>query len=345
VTSSYRIARAGIIGGLLTTLVACGGGGGSTSSDSDEPSGHQVLRAVSGGGSVDFISLPVLGAIELLEEDGITVEYRYVDDGATAIQAMQQGEAELGANIGVNTGIPAVDAGATIVDVVATQRPTWALAVLPGITSMEDLEGKRIAVHGEASFTRAIADYYAEDAGITYEQLIIPGSEVRAEALAKGNVDAAVIDLPDVIQLSKTYPGAFEVLTTIGEDFPELIEQDFWVTSAWADENPELAEQVVGAILETNRRLTDDTDYALDLAKRHLPDYDESVLKELVAEYSDRGIWATDGLMTPERTLATLDFYNEVGEIEVDEVNDELLDKYFDFSYLEAALAELGGSS
>jgi NitT/TauT family transport system substrate-binding protein len=345
VTTRYPIARAVIVGGLLTTLVACGGGGGSDSSGSDDASGDQVLNAVSGGGSVDFISLPVLGAFELLEEEGITVNFRYVDDGATAIQAMQQGEAELGANIGVNTGIPAVDAGATIVDVVATQRPTWALAVAPDIQSMEDLEGKRVAVHGEASFTRAIADYYAEEAGITYEQLIIPGSEVRAEALAAGNVDAAVIDLPDVIQLSETYPGAFEVLTTIGEDFPELIEQDFWVSSTWAEENPELVEQVISAILETNRRLTDDLDYALELATRHLPDYDESVLEELVTEYSERGIWATDGLLTPDRTLATLEFYDEVGEIDVEEVDEELLDQYFDFSYLEAALEGLGGAN
>ena len=343
--STPRLVRTAVASGLVGLLAACGGGGGSSAGDNDSGSEGETLRIVSGGGSIDFISLPVLGAMEILEEDGIETDLRYVDDGATAIQAMQQGEAVLGANIGVNTGIPAVDAGAEIVDVVATQRPTWALAVAPDITSMEDLEGKRLAVHGEASFTRAIADYYAEQSGITYEQLIIPGSEVRAEALANGNIDAAVIDLPDVIQLSETYPGAFEVLTTIGEDFPELIEQDFWVSQTWAEENPELAEQVVAAILEANRRLTEDTDYALQLATENLPDYDEAVLEELVTEYSDREIWATDGLMTDDRVLATLEFYNEVGEIEVDEVNAELVDKYFDFSYLEAALEELGGGN
>jgi NitT/TauT family transport system substrate-binding protein len=227
--------------------------------------------------------------------------------------------------------------------VVATQRPTWALAVAPDINSFADLEGKRIAVHGEASFTRAVSQWFARENGFEYEELIIPGSEVRAEALAQGQIDASVIDLPDIVQLSHTYPGSFEVLTTIGEEFPELIEQDLWLSRTWADENPEVAARVVKAVVEAMRRLTDDTAYALELAKENLPDMDEQVLTELVDEYSSRGLWPSDGLLTPDRALDTLIFFNEVGEIDIGSPTEESLPKYFDFSYLETALSELGG--
>lgn len=346
---------------LGLVLTACGGDGGAgdtteapdgtdapdTTTGSDESTACAVDGSVDlvaiAGSSVDFISLVPIAAWETLAEHGVNVEQRFVEDASTAIQAIQQGDAQIGTNIGVNVGVPAVDAGASIVDVVATQRPTWALAVAPDITSFDDLEGKRIAVHGEQSFTRAVSNYFAEIHGYSYEELIIPGSEVRAEALAQGQIDAAVIDLPDVVQLAQTYPGSFEVLVTIGEEFPELIEQDIWLDSEWASDNPDLATCVVEGIVGAMRRLTSDTSYALDLAVETLPDFDEVVLEDLVDEYSTRDLWPADGLLTPERALSTLTFFNDVGEIDIGEVSEGSLDAYFDFSYLEQALANLDG--
>ncbi|MGH3383609.1 MAG: ABC transporter substrate-binding protein [Nocardioidaceae bacterium] len=332
----------GFVGVVASLALVAGCGGGSTEGSDGETA---TLTAVAGT-NVDFISLVPLAAWEILEEEeGIKVEQRFVEDGATAIQAMEQGEAVIGTNIGVNTGVPAVESGANIVDVVATQRPTWALAVAPDIKEFGDLQGKRIAVHGETSFTRAVSQYYAKEHGFTYEELVIPGSEVRAEALAKGRIDASVIDLPDVVQLSKEYPDSFTVLSTFGEQFPDLIEQDLWLSREWADGNPELATKVVKAIVQANRKLTDDSDYALDLATRNLPDMDEDVLADLVAEYADRKIWSTDGGLTPERALTTLEFFNKVGEIEIDPPSEDSLGDYFDFSYLESALTDLDGQS
>jgi NitT/TauT family transport system substrate-binding protein len=319
---------------LLALAAGCGG---------ETPQGGEEPIIAIAGSSVDFIALVPVAAWDILEEEGIIVEQRFVEEAPIAIQAIEQGQAQIGTNIGVNVGVPAVEAGARIVDVAATQRPTWALAVAPDINSFADLDGKRIAVHGETSFTRAVSQWFAEENGFQYEELIIPGSEVRAEALAQGQIDASVIDLPDVVQLSHTFPDSFKVLTTIGEEFPDLIEQDLWLSVPWAQENPELAARVVKAIVEAMRKLTDDTDYALELAKEHLPDVDEAVLEELVNEYSSRGLWPADGLLTPERALETLVFFNDVGEIDIGTPTEESLSKYFDFSYIEQAREELGG--
>ncbi|WP_099041403.1 ABC transporter substrate-binding protein [Mycobacterium neglectum] len=320
-------------------LAACGSGGGGESSG-----GGETLQAIAGT-NVDFISLVPIAAWKILEEEeGIKVEQRFVEDGATAIQGMQQGAAVIGTNIGVNTGVPAVDNGATIVDVVGTQRPTWALAVAPDINNFSDLEGKRIAVHGETSFTRAVAQYYAKEEGFTYEELIIPGSDVRAEALAKGQIDASVIDLPDVVQLSKEYPGSFKVLSTFGEQFPDLIEQDLWLSKQWATDNPELATKVVKAIVQANRKLTEDPAWGLEIAKESLPDMDPGVLEDLVNEYSERQIWSTDGGITPDKAQTTLQFFQDVGEINIGAADANAVEKYFDFSYLDSALAELDGN-
>ena len=341
-----------IVAALLALAIiaaACGDGGGEAttteagSSDTTEGEGpaEPINLVAMHGSSPDFIALVPWAAWDILEERGIIVEQRYAEEASTAIQGMAQGTVQIGTNMGVNVGVPAAVAGANIVDVIVTQRPTWALAVRPGIDSFDDLNGARLAVHGEASFTRAVADWYAENEGFEYEQLIIPGSEVRAEALAQGEIDASVIDLPDVIQLGQVYPGQFEVLVTIGETFPELIEQDIWFDAEWVSENRDLAVEVVKGLLEGIRRLRTDADYALELATENLPEMDPVVLEETIAEYQARDIWPPNGLLTEERAQETLDFFFEVGEIEIDPSTIDLND-FFDFSLLEDALDDLG---
>ena len=335
-STHWRVIAAMLVVGLLGA--ACGG-------DSDDAQSDETINLVAvAGSSEDFISLVATAAWEILAEEGIVVEQRFLEDASTAIQAVTRGDAQIANNIGVNVGVPAVEAGANIVDVVATQRPTWALAVAPDINSFADLEGKRLAVHGEASFTRAVSQYFSRLHGFTYEELIIPGSEVRAEALAQGQIDASVIDLPDIVQLAKTYPGKFKVLSTIGEEFPELIEQDMWLDRDWAEANPATATRVVKAVVAAMRKLTADSDYALQLAETRLPEMDSDVLEELVVEYSERGLWPADGLLNPDRALETLQFFNDVEEIDIAVPTDDAgLSKYFDFSYLQDALDDLDG--
>lgn len=353
--------RGRVLGALVTALVvlvACGDGGaadttaaadttqapeGTEAPDTTEPE-PVVLQAIHGS-ALDFIDLVGIAAFQILEEEeGIVVESTFAQEAETAIQALVQDEAQIGVNIGVNVGVPAVDAGAEIVDVVATQRPTWALAAAPEFETMEDLDGARIAVHGEQSFTRAVSVFFAEQYGYEYEELIIPGSDVRAEALARGEIDASVIDLPDIVLLQQTFPDSFHILQTIGEQFPELIEADVWMDAGWAEENPDLATAVVKSVLQAARRMTEDTDFALQVAMENLPEMDEAVLQRLVEEYSERGIWVEDGLLTPERALTTLQFFQEVGEIDIETpITEETVDRYFEFTYLDNALQELDG--
>lgn len=291
--------------------------------------------------SPDFIVQVPMAAWDICAERGIEVEQRFAEEASTVIQGMASGDVQIGTNVGVNTGIPAAVAGADIIDVVGTQRPTWALAVTPDIQSFEDLEGKTLAVHGEASFTRAVADWYAENEGFSYEQLIIPGSEVRAEALAQGNIDAAVIDLPDVIQLSQVYPGEFEVLAAIGENFESLIEQDIWFDKSWMEENREVAVEVTACMIEGARRLASDFDYAVELASENLPEVDRAVIEETVQTYQEREIWPTDGIITEERAQETMDFFFSVGEIDIDPSTIDLGD-FFAFDVLDDARAQVG---
>jgi ABC-type nitrate/sulfonate/bicarbonate transport system substrate-binding protein len=237
------------------------------------------------GSSPDFIGLVPAAAWTVLAEQGINVEQEYVEDATIAIQAMVQGEAQIGTNIGVNVGLIAVQEGAPIVDVMATQRPTWAFVSRDEFSTVEELKGKTVGVHSETSFTKALADFYDERYDLGMTQLIVPGSEVRAEALANDQIDASVIDLPDIVRLNLTYPGSFVVLETVGETLPMLIEQDIWMERTWVEENPELAQAVVKGLVEGIRKLIDDPEFALQLATEILPDEDPGSLEELMYDF------------------------------------------------------------
>ena len=294
------------------------------------------------GSSVDFIAIVPLAAWSILEERGIHVEQKYLEDGPLAIQALEQGDAQIATNIGVNVGLLAVEEGASIIDVLATQRPTWALVSTPDILTIEDLEGKTIAVHGETSFTKAVADFYAQEFNLTMNQIIIPGSEVRAEALANNEIDASVIDFPDIVTLGRTYgEDSFNVLATLGETLPNLIEQDIWLDGDWVEENPELALEVVTALLEGIRKLRTDPAFALQIITEALPEEDPDLLADLIAEYTTRNIWEPNSFLTEANAEFTLKFFFDVGEIDVDPATADLT-KYFNFDLVERALDNIG---
>lgn len=346
---------------LVGLLSACGGGQAATTTEGGAATtGAQVTTTTAGqeatttaaaqeptslvavhGSSPDFIALVPAAAWDVLAEEGVEVDQQYVEDGSIAIQALAQGEAQIATNIGVNVGLLAVQEGASIIDVMATQRPTWALVSRNEIASIEDLSGLTMGVHGETSFTKAIADFYDREYSLGMTQLIIPGSEVRAEALANDQIDASVIDFPDIVRLEATYPDSFVVLATIGETLPDLIEQDIWMNAAWVEENPELAQQVVTALVQGIRNLRDDHEYALSLASELLPDEDPAVLSELITEYTERGIWDPNGILTEETAQFTIEFFSDLGEIDVDPATVTLTD-YFNFDLLGGALTELG---
>ncbi|HSJ34492.1 MAG TPA: ABC transporter substrate-binding protein [Acidimicrobiia bacterium] len=347
---------------LALVAAACGGDGAATTTgapDTTQATGEATTTAAEEpattttaaaepveltavhGSSPDYIALVPAAGWDVCAEQGVNVDQQYVEDGSVAIQAIAQGEGQIATNIGVNVGLLAVEEGAPIVDVMATQRPTWALVSRNEIGTIEDLAGLTMAVHGETSFTKAIADYYDAQFDLGMTQVIIPGSEVRAEALANDQIDASVIDLPDIVALEATYPDSFVVLDTIGENLPDLIEQDIWMNRTWVEENPELAQQVTTCLVQGLRNLIDDPAYALELATELLPDVDPAILEELIAEYQERGIWDPNGVLTEDTARFTVEFFADLGEIDVDPAALSLED-YFNFDLLANAVAELG---
>lgn len=331
---------------LALLATACGGGAQPTDTTAAEPATTEApaeeaqLTAVHGS-SPDFIALPPAAAWEILGERGINVDFQFVEDGTTALQALSQGQAQIATNIGVNVGILAVEAGAPIVAVMADARPTWAFVSRDEFTSIEELQGGTVAGHSETSFTMTLAQFYNDEFDLNMDELIIPGSEVRAEAIANDELDASMIDLPDIVRLTEVFPDQFTVLERLSETLPQLVTVNIWMNTSWLEDNPELAKEVVKGLVEGVRRLREDPEFALRLATELTPDDDPAILEALIEEYTESNVWEPNSVHTREAAEFTVGFYADVGSIELDpEAVD--LETYFNFDLLEQALDELG---
>jgi NitT/TauT family transport system substrate-binding protein len=79
--------------------------------------------------------------------------------------------------------------------------------------SWKDLDGQEIAVHTRGSGTEAIMNLAAKEHGIKYKSIsYVPGSQVRALALLKGNIKATILDAPNKNLVMKDAPDKFIIL-------------------------------------------------------------------------------------------------------------------------------------
>lgn len=355
----FRFMFVGLAVLALVLFVACGdddddddGNGEATTpageattpagAETEEPTDQaEVNLTAVHGSSPDFIAIPTLAAWDILAEEGINVKQIYVEDGPTAVQTVVRGDAQIITNVAANAGVLAIEEGANIKMLAAPQLMTWSLASTPDIETIPELDGKEIAVHSETSFTRTVAESFAREYDMSPNIIYVPGSEVRAQALANGEIDATIIDLSDIARLEQVAPGSFNILATLGETLGDILSAPMFIDSEWAEENPDIAVKVAEAVILGLRKLNDDPDYALQLAQEALPEEDPAVLETLVNQYIERGLWPPNGVMNEETANATLQFYFENDQIDVDPATADL-SKYHAFDLLNQALDNVG---
>ena len=87
----------------------------------------------------------------------------------------------------------------------------------------KQLDGKRVGYHAPITVTEALVKWMAQHYKITPNWMIIPGSDVRAEALMRGQLDATPAEIGDVLNILSAKPGQFHVLISYAKTFPQLI--------------------------------------------------------------------------------------------------------------------------
>ena len=163
------------------------------------------------GDVVSIDELPLLIAAERAKARGVDVEITAFKSEDVATQAVINGQADIG------QGTPY----AALQKLGAPIRFFFQLSALlffpivnkESYKTWKDLDGQEIAVHTRGSGTEAIMNLAAKEHKIKYKSVsYVPGSQVRALALLKGNIKATILDGPNKNMVMKEQPNKFLIL-------------------------------------------------------------------------------------------------------------------------------------
>ena len=186
--------------------------------------------------SADLGDIPSLLAWEQLKKQGIEVTPTFFPKTDLAVQAVVAGEADIGSAAGIAV-VKAVESGMNIRIIGEQVRNDWQLVTPVSLKDPKQLDGKRVGYHAPITVTEALVKWMAQHYKITPNWMIIPGSEVRAEALMRGQLDATPAEIGDVINILNAKPGQFHVMISYAKTFPQLIGSMYFARADYVQKN------------------------------------------------------------------------------------------------------------
>ena len=288
--------------------------------------------------SRDFGDMTELLAWEAIKSKGYDVEFKSTATPELATQALINGDAQFAA-ISSGTGMRAVQAGAKIKMVAEHKANEWALVTIASITDPKQLPGKRLAVHSLGAISAGMVNSTLNKAGVKVDFMTIAGSDIRAQAMLSGQIDATPLEIKDVLNVQAKAPGRFHILVNYSQEMPELNGTCYWVSDDFLTKNPQWVQDLIQARLEINRKAKDDPKWLMGEGKRLFPQLDAALVEAAVEAYLKAGIWNVNGHLTPESADFSLKFYSKAGTITDKNLKPEL---YYNFGPLNAVLKKIG---
>ena len=169
--------------------------------------------------------------------------------------------------------------------------------------------------------------------------MIIPGSDVRAEALMRGQLDATPAEIGDVLNILQAKPGQFHVLISYAKTFPQLIGSMYFARADYLQKNGPVVESVLEAILKTHRSVEAQPGTVKENALRLLPETKPELIDATAAAYKELRIWDINGGADKERGEASIKFFEEAGLLKKGAVT---FQQAFDTGPLDRALKKIG---
>ena len=288
--------------------------------------------------SADMGDIPSLLAWEQLKKQGIEVIPTFFPKTDLAVHAVVAGEAEMGSAAGIAV-VKAVESGMNLRIVGEQVRNEWQLVTPVALKDPKQLDGKRVGYHAPITVTEALVKWMANHYKITPNWMIIPGSDVRAEALMRGQLDATPAEIGDVLNILNAKPGQFHVLISYAKTFPQLIGSMFFARADYVQKNTALVESVLEAILKAHRSAEENPGLIKENALRLLPETKPALIDATAATYKELRIWDINGGADKERGEASIKFFEEAGLLKKGAVS---FQQAFDTGPMDAVLKKIG---
>ena len=290
------------------------------------------------GDVIGIDDLPLLVAAERAKKRGVEVEVTSFKNEDIATQAVINGQADVG------QGTPYAALEKVNVPIRFFVQ-LWTLQFFPVVAnehfkSWKDLDGQEIAVQGRGSGTEAIMLLMAKEHGIKYKNIsYVPGSQVRALAMLKGNIRATILDSTNKNFLLKEGGSKFTVLP-MGN--VKASDEALFARREWLDKNAGAAQVFVEELVRINREINKDPGSMVKVRKELglLKDLPAKLDDEIPAYFKDgvaNGIFPNDG-GAASAAKNDLEFYALSGAIKNSSAK---VEDFWHLAPLKAALAKL----
>jgi NitT/TauT family transport system substrate-binding protein len=290
------------------------------------------------GDVVSIDELPLLIAAERAKQRNVNVEITSFKSEEVATQAVINGQADVG------QGTPY----AAIQKLTMPMRFFYQLSALQffPIVSKEhykgwkDLDGQEIAVHTRGSGTEAIMNLAAKEHGIKYKSIsYVPGSQVRALALLKGNIKATILDAPNKNLVMKEAPGKFMVLP-LGN--VKASDEALFATRDFLQKNQGAVRILLEELTRVARSINAKPSWVVEERKRlgllkELPAKMEGEILPFFQEAVQNGVFPNDG-GAGSAPKNDLEFYRLSGALQGENLK---VEDFWDLAPLKAALANI----
>jgi len=316
---------------VLTLIALVGAPGGDAAAQ-----GRTKIRYALGD-VISIDELPLLIAIERAKTRGVDVEVTAFKSEEVATQAVINGQADVG------QGTPY----AAIQKVNVPIRFFYQLSALlffpvvakDSYKSWKDLDGQEIALQGRGSGTEAIMLLAAKQHGIKYKSVsYVPGSQVRALALLKGNIKATILDAPNKNRVMKEAPDKFIILP-LGN--LKASDEALFATREFLDKNQTAVAIFLEELIRVNRQINANPKRVLDDRKKlallkDLPAKMEDEILPYFEEAARNGVFPNEG-GGESAAKNDLEFYSLSGALKGENLK---VGDFWHFGPLKAALAK-----
>ena len=280
-------------------------------------------------------SVPFLMALDTLREQGYTIETTTLRFDLV-IPVLTKGDLDI-APLSHQLGWSAIAKDAPLRTIVSWVGNQFLIVVKPEIQSCANLQGKPMGYGSTTAVNTALFEEYLKRTctGIAPQAVLIPSSTNRVAALLAGQLDGALLETDDWLQIERQAPGKFRILRRLAEEFPKVEIGGYGVRNDFAAAHPEKVKDFVRALLQAYRRVQDKPVFQDQVAK-YLPG-DGNALAA-VDVYLAQKVFDVNGGLTSESVQATLDFLTLAKAIPAGLIPTQVVDG----SYLRAVLDEIG---
>jgi ABC-type nitrate/sulfonate/bicarbonate transport system substrate-binding protein len=254
-SARWKIRSTLVLGLVCGLLAACGGAPAAAPAPSAAPAAAEATAAPATTGSSGPLRLAYasdldpadiadqLGLDVLKEKYNLETSVTELNEDSAVVAGLISGDIDIG-NMDVTAAIKAAQVGVPVVVLMPSNMAVeFVLIGQPGIKTVGDLSGKRVAFHAPGSGTEILPRLLVRQSGTVQEDaiewIVLPESPNRAAAMEAERIDVTALEFADVLTLREGGK-PYEIIASFHDVAPEAIATTWVTTADFAAQNGEL---------------------------------------------------------------------------------------------------------